>query len=315
MIAVAEQRNSPWPVVLSLLLHATVVLLLVLGGLSSNDKPQDAPVAVELWSSAPPPPPQAPSVAVPQPAPRPQPAPPKVAPAPVEPPRAEVNLGEKRKPLPEKKPEPKPEPKPAPKPEPKPEPKREAKPEVVKQAKPQPAAKPVEKAPPVKTAKADSVPDKHAEKKAAALPPGKGSKAAPRYNPEADDLLADLGSSNTTKKGNARSDQAGQKTGVVGGSANGTSLNLDGYASKVQAKVKPLVQVPPELSGNPKAVVQVTLLPSLEVRAVRLLASSGNTAYDEAVQRAIWEAKTFPSLPAGASFTDFRQLKLEFRPH
>lgn len=74
------------------------------------------------------------------------------------------------------------------------------------------------------------------------------------------------------------------------------------------------MQVPEALSGNPKAVVEVTLLPSLEVRDVKLLQSSGNAAYDEAVQRAVWMAKTFPPLPAGVAFGDYRRLKLEFRP-
>jgi colicin import membrane protein len=133
-------------------------------------------------------------------------------------------------------------------------------------------------------------------------------------NPFADDLLADLNSSNSTHKPNAKTTQAGAAGGTPGGGASGAKSSNGEYISQVVARVRPHVQVPDNVSGNPKAVVEVTLLPSLEVRDVKLLQSSGNPAYDEAVQRAVWAAKTFPPLPPGAQFADFRRLKLEFRP-
>jgi colicin import membrane protein len=128
-------------------------------------------------------------------------------------------------------------------------------------------------------------------------------------------LLSQLDAPNTGHKANARSNQAGSANGVAGGAVNGSAAAKGGWMDRVKAKITTLVQVPPDLAGNPVARVQVTLLPSLEVNKVQLLSSSGSKAYDEAVQRAIWEAHTFPSLPPGANFNDgYRQFKMEFRP-
>ncbi|BEV72451.1 MULTISPECIES: energy transducer TonB [unclassified Paludibacterium] len=152
------------------------------------------------------------------------------------------------------------------------------------------------------------------EPKAKPVPPpvSKAKPASKHPIDDSNDLLSELGSS--THAPNSKVTQAGAANGVAGGVPNGSAQARDNYAAKVRAKILPLVQLPPGLQGNPKAVVQVVLLPTLEVRSVTLLQSSGNHAYDEAVQRAIREAGTFPSLPAGTRFGDVRQLKLEFRP-
>lgn len=242
---------------------------------------EPAPVSVELWS-APPPSPAVPATPVPAPvtpvAPAPAPAPEAVAEA-----RADIQLGRK--------------------------------PQARKPVASAPAAKPAPARPaparPADNAKKPA-PDKPAPE---AKAPGKGKKTAPHYNDLSNDLLADLGSTNTTRAPNARTTQAGAANGVAGGVPGGSAQARDNYAAKVRAKILPLIQLPPGLQGNPKAVVQVVLLPTLEVRTVKLLQSSGNPAYDEAVQRAIMEAGTFPSLSAGTRFSDVRQLRLEFRPH
>jgi colicin import membrane protein len=142
----------------------------------------------------------------------------------------------------------------------------------------------------------------------------KAKKSASHYRDDTNDLLAALGSHSSAHAANARIDQAGALNGVAGGEAHGSALARGNYAADVQARIKPLVMVPPDLSGNPKAVVQVLLWPTLEVRQVKLLQSSGSAAYDEAVLRAVMQAQTFPPLPPGANFADYRQLRLEFRP-
>lgn len=274
-------------VIASVLLHLLILGGTIWLGLNRRAPVESAPVAVELWSSAPPPPPADMTKEVSRP--RPEPVE-ETRPA-EETPKADVNLHhDTTKPQrkveasrPVDKAKPKPEPVPQPRPEPKPQPK--------PQAEPKPQVKPV----------------------AAPHPAGKGSKTAPRYNSVADELFSDIGSTNVTRPANARKDQAGAKDGVAGGAANGSG-NKDGYANRVQSKVKPLVQVPPDLNGNPQAVVQVTLLPSLEVREVKLLSSSGSKAYDDAVVRAIWDARVFPALPPGMQFTDVRRLTLRFSP-
>lgn len=286
----------PWTFIASALFHAGVIGLLLWGGLQTTPPPSPAPLALELWTTAPPPPPAVTAPVAPAPAPQPAPEPKPV----VETPPAEVNLGKKDAPKPKHE-TPKPEPKPAAEPEPK-KPKHAPKPAEPEKKVPE-KAKPAEKAPDRKEAKAQTPP--------AAKP---GHKTAKAYNNEADDLLSSLDSARTSGKPNARSDQAGSKHGVAGGAVNGSGVSA-GWIDLVKAKVTPLVQIPPGIAGNPAAVVHVTLLPTLEVRAVQLVKSSGVPAYDDAVQRAVWEAKTFPKLPAGANFNDgYRTFTLTFRP-
>ena len=70
--------------------------------------------------------------------------------------------------------------------------------------------------------------------------------------------------------------------------------------------------LPPDLQGNPEAVFDVVQLPTGEVLSVRIARSSGNRAYDAAVERAILKSSPLP-LPASRELFS-RELKLTFRP-
>jgi colicin import membrane protein len=289
------------PLLVSLLLHAALALLLFYAA-RETVMTEPAPVSVELWSAAPPPPavslpsPVAVSVRQPVAATEPEPAAEQAVA------KADIQLGHKeRHPPAERKHEHERKVKAEQKPLPAP-PLPAVVPVSKKKAKPEakPAVQSKTLLPPVKT----PLPDK----------PGKGQKAARHYNDDTNDLLSDLNSSNTSRPANARSNQSGGATGVNGGVQNGSPQARNNYVARVQAVVRPLVQLPADLKGNPMAVVRVQLLPTLEVQSVKLLQSSGNPAYDEAVQRAIWSARTFPALPAGLTFTEVRQLRLTFRP-
>lgn len=290
------------PLALSVLLHVALALLLLFVAHKTVVR-QPAPVSVELWTSAPlAPPVSAPPAVVSPPVP-PAPAETPVAPETPEP-GAEIQLG--RKPHPHR----------------------------IEASVPRVETPPVHKKPieaPVKKSVPEQkpVPEKKptpgkkilAEKTAestidALLParPGKGKKPAQHYSDDTNDLLSDLNSSNTTRPATARSDQAGSPNGVAGGVSNGNPNARSDYITKVRARVYPFVQIPPDMSGNPAVIVQVLLWPTLEVREVKLLQSSGNAAYDESVQRAIMQARTFPALPAGAVFADYRKMRLVFRP-
>ncbi|MBB5017305.1 colicin import membrane protein [Chitinivorax tropicus] len=87
------------------------------------------------------------------------------------------------------------------------------------------------------------------------------------------------------------------------------------YVSQVQARIKRFVSVPPDMQGNPEAVFEITLLPSMEVLNVVKRKSSGNTAYDDSIERAILKSSPLPPLPEGMRFQDFRVLRLVFRPN
>jgi colicin import membrane protein len=57
------------------------------------------------------------------------------------------------------------------------------------------------------------------------------------------------------------------------------------------------------------AEFEVQLLPTGEVGAIKVLRRSGLPAYDDAVERAIWQCKPFPLPPDGS-----RSVRLSFDP-
>ena len=78
------------------------------------------------------------------------------------------------------------------------------------------------------------------------------------------------------------------------GAAAKSSGPSAGYGSKVAAKVLPNVVFADDITGNPKAVISVTSAPDGTVLSKRLVKSSGNTAWDEAVLRAIDKTGSMP---------------------
>ena len=87
---------------------------------------------------------------------------------------------------------------------------------------------------------------------------------------------------------------------------------LGEYIGRIQAKVRGNWILPQDLQGNPEAIFLVIQLPTGEVLSTRLLKSSGNPAYDTAVERAILKSSPLP-LPSDRALFD-RELKLTFRP-
>lgn len=85
------------------------------------------------------------------------------------------------------------------------------------------------------------------------------------------------------------------------------------WAGRISAKVKPNVVVPPGASGNPEAVVAISLLPDGSVVGEpRLRQSTGNPALDAAILRAIVKSSPLPKPEDPAVFE--RNLELKFRP-
>ncbi|MEQ1590930.1 MAG: cell envelope integrity protein TolA [Thiobacillaceae bacterium] len=66
------------------------------------------------------------------------------------------------------------------------------------------------------------------------------------------------------------------------------------YKDKVSAKVRGNTRLPENLKGNPQVKCQVRLLPTGEVLDVKVVQSSGNPAYDDAVERAIRKSSPLP---------------------
>jgi colicin import membrane protein len=90
----------------------------------------------------------------------------------------------------------------------------------------------------------------------------------------------------------------------------GLATWTDKIKSKIRNRIP--VQVADAVGGNPDAIFNVALLPNGEVLTVRMKKSSGNKAYDDAVERAILGASPLPK-PDDASLFQ-RQLELTFRP-
>jgi colicin import membrane protein len=66
------------------------------------------------------------------------------------------------------------------------------------------------------------------------------------------------------------------------------------YKDMISAKVRGNTRLPDNLKGNPQVKCLVKLLPTGEVLDVRVIQGSGNTAYDDAVERAIRKSSPLP---------------------
>lgn len=296
-----ERRERVMSTVVSLVLHVCLLGALLLFGMREDVLEIQPSVSVELWSAPPPAELADPSPLVVH-SPPPSPPPAVVAPSAAlsvpNVPNADIVLNQEKRP-----PDPKPKTPPrSPNPDIKPDIK-EAAPKKLAQAelkskpevKSSPESKPISNEPPKKP-----------EPKVSPKP------AAPILNPLADDLLADLDSVNTTKKPNARTTQTGAASGAVGGKT--AQEWLQSYSTLVVQRVRPHIFAD-EPHPNARTVLEITLLPNMEVLDVVRVHASGDAAYDEAVIRAVWAMKTFPPLLEGMKFSDVRKIRLEFRPH
>ena len=99
-----------------------------------------------------------------------------------------------------------------------------------------------------------------------------------------------------------REDNMRRMQGLAGATgaenATGTAQRSAGpsgsYGDKVAAKVKPNIVYPDAISGNPRAEVEVRLSPDGTIVGKRLVQSSGNKAWDDAVLRALDKTETLP---------------------
>ena len=82
------------------------------------------------------------------------------------------------------------------------------------------------------------------------------------------------------------------------------------YVAKIRSKVRGNIIA--EVAGNPEAVFSVVQLPTGEVLTATIVKSSGNAAYDQAVERAILKSSPLPKPDQADVFQ--RQLTLKFRP-
>jgi colicin import membrane protein len=85
------------------------------------------------------------------------------------------------------------------------------------------------------------------------------------------------------------------------------------WIDKVRAKIRGNIVLPPEIKGNPEAVLEVVQLPTGEVLSVKVKRSSGLAALDSAIERAVLKSSPLPKPDGG--FTVPRDFELKYKPH
>ena len=99
-----------------------------------------------------------------------------------------------------------------------------------------------------------------------------------------------------------RNENLKRMQGMAGASgdekAKGTALKSSGpsasYAGRIRARITPNITFTEDVAGNPKAEVEVRTSPDGTILSRKLLSSSGNKAWDEAVLKAIDKTATLP---------------------
>ena len=223
--------------------------------------------------------------------------------------------------LQETPPEPEPEPQPAPKPEPtKPTPpppdpaleRRDAQIALEKQ-KQLDKKKEAEKAEKLKAEKEKAAKEKakaekeKAETKRKELEKEKLAKEKKAQEEKDRDKKKAAEKTKTEKADAARADAMRQENlkrmqGMAGASggenATGTALKSSGpsasYAGRLVGRIKPNITYPGDVVGNPRAEVEVKVSPDGTIQSRRIVQTSGNKAWDDAVLRAIDKTEIFP---------------------
>ncbi len=111
----------------------------------------------------------------------------------------------------------------------------------------------------------------------------------------------------------AASEQAEAQRAAAAQAAAARQSMLDKYRKGISDKIKRFIVQPPNLKGNEEAEFDIVLLPDGNVLAAKLRRPSGNTAYDNAIERAINRAQPLPLPPDPAMAKDFRELNLRFK--
>lgn len=99
-----------------------------------------------------------------------------------------------------------------------------------------------------------------------------------------------------------RSENLKRMQGMAGATgdenAKGNALKASGpsasYAGRIRARIKPNITFMDDVTGNPKAEVEVKTSPDGTILSRKLLSSSGNKAWDEAVLKAIDKTAVLP---------------------
>ncbi len=210
--------------------------------------------------------------------------------------------------------EPKPEPvvKEEPKPEPKPEPKEEPKPIVEEKPKPEEPKVDIELE---KKKKEEAIKKEKALEEKIKKEELRKKIAQQMREEDLQEKANEKKQKDALKK--LQEDALSEEKGNDDKQASAASASLIGeFKFKIQEKIKANVNKTLCGDGSPEIIVDINVLPTGQIGGTpKLTKSSGNTACDEAVERAIIASEPLP-LPEDASLkAQFKNLKLKFRPN
>lgn len=93
-----------------------------------------------------------------------------------------------------------------------------------------------------------------------------------------------------------------------------TAAELGRYQDMIRSKIRHNIVMPPDVRAGISVEFKVVLLPDGSVLDAVRLKSSGNPAYDEATERAIYKAQPLPIPTDPLLKQRFRELRLTIRP-
>jgi colicin import membrane protein len=184
-------------------------------------------------------------------------------------------------------PEPKAQPKPEPKPEPKPAPP-PPKPDIALKDKPKP--------PPKEAPKPQPEPRRDLLKEQLARETEDLNRLRMREEAESE----------------ARQLRESQAAAAREQAAAAASRARTAWTNKLAAKIRGNIMLPPNVTGNPEALVEMSLLPDGGLLNVKIKKSTGNPALDAAIERAVRKSDPLPKPDDPGAFA--RDLAFTFRP-
>ena len=202
---------------------------------------------------------------------------------------------------------PSPEPVPVP---PKPEPIIEPKPEPVIEKKPEPEPEPKAEIQ-VKKEPIKPLPKVEKPKPDPAI---KAKEAEKKRQEEIKKLQRMLAAEDQQQQHQSEKNEAQEASDKAAQAASAGEVNK--YIARIQSKIRSKVNKQLCGTGNPELEFAIALMPTGEVNGnPKLLKGSGIEACDEAVERAILQAQPLPIPSEPDLFSQFRNLKLKFRPN
>jgi colicin import membrane protein len=294
----ATQREKRISGALAIAMHVLFVALLILG-VSWQKRASEPGAVVELWNT----------VTPPRAEPPPPPPPPKPAPKPEPPPEPKV----------ERKPPP-PPPKPQVKPEVKPDIALKEKLEKERKLKEQQELEKRRKAQELEKRKKEELEKRAREQELERRKEEEAKKLKQQQQLEAkkkEEEKRRLEKERLAQEAEAKrlaAEKQALEARLAKEAAAAQARLYDKYVSLIQDRIRRYIVEPANLQGNPQVEFDVVLIPGGEVLNLRLTRSSGNPAYDDAVERAIRKASPLPLPPDPALFQQFRELHLKIRP-